>query len=96
MAGRSNPTTSLNCWREVAEFRSAVSQVEQVNLWAYLFIFTCIDLVFLRTTLPHYVDQNYVALVQSYSMLLDSILSAPIRYLHPIFLRDHEADALQP
>ncbi|EIM82595.1 uncharacterized protein STEHIDRAFT_161123 [Stereum hirsutum FP-91666 SS1] len=26
---RSNPTTSLNCWREVAEFKSAVSQVEQ-------------------------------------------------------------------
>jgi len=26
---RSNPTTTLNCWKEVAEFHSAVNQVEQ-------------------------------------------------------------------
>lgn len=58
VCGRSNPTTSLNCWREVSEFRSAVSQVEKVNFWAFLSTDTCVDIVFQRTTLPHYVDQN--------------------------------------
>lgn len=32
MSCRSNPTTTLDCWREVEEFKTSVGKVEQVRL----------------------------------------------------------------
>lgn len=33
---RSHPTTSLDCWREVHEFKNAVASVEQVSTLAHI------------------------------------------------------------